>query len=73
VLVNPIGHRYRQVAATSGIRLVKRAPTPGIASMHRRHGRGIPLGLGFSTSQDLNGDIALIACFASTWTPAMVR
>jgi hypothetical protein len=28
---------------------------------------------GFSTSQDFNGDIALIACFASSWTPAMVR
>ena len=27
----------------------------------------------FSTSQDFNGDIALIACFASSWTPAMVR
>jgi hypothetical protein len=30
-------------------------------------------GWGFSTSQDFNGDIALIACFASCWTPAMVR
>jgi hypothetical protein len=30
-------------------------------------------GWGFSTSQDFNGDIALIACFASFWTPAMVR
>jgi hypothetical protein len=30
-------------------------------------------GWGFSTSQDFNGDIALIACFASSWTPAMVR
>ena len=28
---------------------------------------------GFSTSQDFNGDIALIACFASSWIPAMVR
>jgi hypothetical protein len=28
---------------------------------------------GFSTAQDFNGDIALIACFASSWTPAMVR
>jgi hypothetical protein len=28
---------------------------------------------GFSTSQAFNGDIALIACFASSWTPAMVR
>jgi hypothetical protein len=28
---------------------------------------------GFSTSQDFNGDIALIACFASSWTAAMVR
>jgi hypothetical protein len=26
-----------------------------------------------STSQDFNGDIALIACFASSWTAAMVR
>jgi hypothetical protein len=25
-------------------------------------------GWGFSTSQDFNGDIALIACFASSWT-----
>ena len=30
-------------------------------------------GWGFSTSKDFNGDIALIACFASSWTPAMVR
>jgi Concanavalin A-like lectin/glucanases superfamily len=30
-------------------------------------------GWGFSTSQDFNGDIALIACFGSSWTPAMVR
>jgi hypothetical protein len=30
-------------------------------------------GWGFSTLQDFNGDIALIACFASSWTPAMVR
>ena len=30
-------------------------------------------GWGFSTSQDFNGEIALIACFASSWTPAMVR
>jgi hypothetical protein len=30
-------------------------------------------GWGFSTSQDFNGDLALIACFASSWTPAMVR
>jgi hypothetical protein len=28
---------------------------------------------GFSTNQDFNGDIALIACFASSWTAAMVR
>jgi hypothetical protein len=28
---------------------------------------------GFATSQDFNGDIALIACFAASWTPAMVR
>jgi hypothetical protein len=25
------------------------------------------------TSQDFNGDIALIACFAASWTPAMIR
>jgi hypothetical protein len=30
-------------------------------------------GWGFSSSQDFNGDIALIACFASSWIPAMVR
>jgi hypothetical protein len=30
-------------------------------------------GWGFSTSQDFNGDIAFIACFASSWTAAMVR
>jgi hypothetical protein len=30
-------------------------------------------GWGFSTSQDFNGDIALVACFASSWTPAMIR
>jgi hypothetical protein len=30
-------------------------------------------GWGFSTSQDFNGDMALIACFASPWAPAMVR
>jgi hypothetical protein len=29
--------------------------------------------MGFSTSQDFAGDIALIACFASCWTAAMVR
>ena len=40
---------------------------------HQRPVRHLPLGLGFSTSQDFNGDIALIACFASSWTPAMVR
>jgi hypothetical protein len=27
-------------------------------------------GWGFSTAQDFNGDIALIACFASSWTRA---
>jgi hypothetical protein len=26
-----------------------------------------------SQDQDFNGDIALTACFASSWTPAMVR
>ena len=30
-------------------------------------------GWGFSISQDFNGDIALIACFASSWTPAVAR
>jgi hypothetical protein len=30
-------------------------------------------GWGFSTNQDFDGDIALIACFASSWTAAMVR
>ena len=30
-------------------------------------------GWGFSTNQDFNGDIALIACFAASWTPAMIR
>jgi hypothetical protein len=25
------------------------------------------------TTQDFNGDIALIACFAASWTPAMIR
>jgi hypothetical protein len=30
-------------------------------------------GWGFSTSQDFNGEIALIACFASSFTPAIVR
>jgi hypothetical protein len=36
---------------------------------HQRLIRHLPLGLGFSTSQDFNGDIALVACFASAWTP----
>ena len=30
-------------------------------------------GWGFSTNQDFNGDIALIACFAASWTAAMIR
>jgi hypothetical protein len=30
-------------------------------------------GWGFSTSQNFNGDIGLIACFASAWTAAMVQ
>jgi hypothetical protein len=38
---------------------------------HQRLVRHLPLG--FSTSQDFDGDIALIACFASSWTPAIVR
>ena len=29
-------------------------------------------GWGFSTNQDFNGDIALIARFAASWTPAMI-
>jgi hypothetical protein len=33
----------------------------------------VGFGWGFSTNQDFNGDIALIACFAASWTPAMVR
>jgi hypothetical protein len=33
----------------------------------------LPVRWGFSTSQDFNGDIALIACFAASWTPAMIR
>jgi hypothetical protein len=40
---------------------------------HQRLVRDLPLGLGFSTSPDFSGDITLIACFASAWTPAMVR
>jgi hypothetical protein len=40
---------------------------------HQRPARHLPLGLGFSTLQDFNGDIALIACFASSWIAAMVR
>jgi hypothetical protein len=28
-------------------------------------------GCGFSTSEDFNGDIVLVACFASSWTPAI--
>jgi hypothetical protein len=30
-------------------------------------------GWGFSTNQDFNGDIALIAYFAASWIPAMIR
>jgi hypothetical protein len=40
---------------------------------HRRLVGIYRCGWGFSTSQDFNGDITLIACFASSWTPAMVR
>jgi hypothetical protein len=55
------------------------------AQAHRGRGRGVNStaaatntsalfgiyrwGWGFSTSQDFNGDLALIACFASSWTP----
>jgi hypothetical protein len=53
-------------------RLVARLEHGG-GDQHQRLLRHLPLGLGFSTSQDLNGDIALIACFAASWTPAMVR
>jgi hypothetical protein len=34
---------------------------------------GIYLWAGASRRRRINGDIALIACFASSWTPAMVR
>jgi hypothetical protein len=49
--------------------------TPGKVGSLRRPPPGTfyRWGWGFSTSQDFNGDIALIACFASAWTPAMVR
>jgi hypothetical protein len=29
--------------------------------------------VGFSTNHDFNRDIALTACFAASWTPAMIR
>ena len=45
----------------------------GGGDQHQCPVRHLPLGWGFSSSQDFNGDIALIACFASSWTPAMVR
>ena len=32
-----------------------------------------PLGWGFSTTQDFNGDIALILCCGACWTGHMVR
>jgi hypothetical protein len=45
----------------------------GGSDQHQRLVRDLPLGWGCSTSQDFNGDIGLIACFASSWTPATVR
>jgi hypothetical protein len=45
----------------------------GGPDQHQQPVRHLSLGWGFSTNQDFNGDIALIACFASSWTPAMVR
>jgi hypothetical protein len=46
-------------------RAQRRRPAPALFGIYR-------WGWGFSTSQDFNGDIALIACFASSWTAAMV-
>jgi hypothetical protein len=45
----------------------------GGGDQHQRPVRHLSLGLGLLDAQDFNGDIALIACFASSWTPAMVR
>jgi hypothetical protein len=46
----------------------------GGGDQHQRPLRYLPLrGWGFSISQDFNSDIALLACFASSWRPAMVR
>ena len=46
-------------------------PSHGHLPMARRDQRfGIyQWGWGFSTNQDFNGDIALIACFAASWSP----
>jgi hypothetical protein len=54
------GERVAQMSDTLPINLSSAALGVG------RHVSGI------ATSQDFNGDIALIACFASSWTPAMV-
>jgi hypothetical protein len=55
----------------------RRRPVAGLeqrgGGQHQQRVRHLPLGWGFSTSQDFNGDIALIACFAASWTPAMIR
>jgi hypothetical protein len=54
-----------------------REPVAGLeqrgGGQHQQRVRYLPLGWGFSTNQDFNGDIALIACFAASWTPAMIR
>jgi hypothetical protein len=53
-------------------RLVARLQHGG-GDQHQRPVRHLPLGLGLPDVAGLNGDIALIACFASSWTAAMVR
>jgi len=61
-----VRHRGRGVTA-------RRVPTSAAATSTSALFGIYRWGWGFSTSQDFNGDIALIACFASSWTPAMVR
>ena len=60
----------------------RKPPPLAVGCTRCKNGRRFPLfgeiqrirwGWGFSKSQDFTGDIALIACFASSWTPAMVR